>query len=195
MKTLLKYKDWFLFLLVLLVFLLYLDKKIMLFIGVIKSNYPSFQIYLKSLSNLIEILYRISIILVIVLGFYNFFSKTKKEKGIKIILVLVIVGILSQIKYLLGRARPKTTLETIFTGPTKKYAYASFPSGHTFFIFAVAKILAYYYPKYRILFYLFAIVVALERLLNFAHFPSDILAGAFLGNYISNFIIKKKLKN
>jgi len=194
MRTFLKYKNWFLFGLILLIFLLYLDKKTMLFVENIKSNFPQFYTYLKFLSNFVENFYKIFVVFVTILGFYNLFYKNKREGGIKIILVLLIVGVLSQVKYLLGRARPKITLETIFTGPTKKYAYASFPSGHTFLIFAIAGILSYFYPRYKIFFYFLAIFVALERLLNFAHFPSDILAGAFFGTHISNFIIKQNLK-
>jgi membrane-associated phospholipid phosphatase len=104
------------------------------------------------------------------------------------------VGILSQIKYLLGRARPKLTFDTLFTGPSKEYIYASFPSGHTFFIFAVARVFSHLYPRYKVFFYFFAILVALERLLAFAHFPSDIIAGAFLGNYLSKVIISEVSK-
>ncbi|MDF2953136.1 MAG: Membrane-associated phospholipid phosphatase [Thermodesulfobacterium sp.] len=189
-----KYRKWILFLLILFLFFVYLDKRIMLFIKDVRLAYPEEFAYLKIFNNLIERAYRVFIAISVILGFYNLFSKTQKEKGIKIILGMVIVGILSQAKYLLGRARPKITYETIFTGPSEEYVYASFPSGHTFFIFAMARIYSHIYPKYRIFFYTFAILVALERLLNFAHFPSDLIAGAFLGVCLGNIIISKTSK-
>jgi len=163
----------------------------MLFIENLKLSYSLEYGYLIYLSKFVELFYKIFVAFFVILGVYKSFSKADKEKGIKILVITVIVGILSQIKYLIGRARPKITFETVFNGPSTKYAYASFPSGHTFFIFASAKVLSNLYPKYRFLFYVFAFIVALERLLVFAHFPSDIIAGAFLGLYVSDFIFKK----
>ncbi len=189
----LKQKNWIIFLSLLLIFFLYLDKNIMLFLKYLKTNYPLQYSYLKNFTEIIETLYQIFVVIIIFLGLYNFF-KNKKERGIKIILIVITVGILSQIKYLLGRARPKLTFDTLFTGPSKEYIYASFPSGHTFFIFAVARVFSHLYPRYKVFFYFFAILVALERLLAFAHFPSDIIAGAFLGNYLSKVIISEVSK-
>ncbi len=193
-KYLLKYKNWILFFIFLLICFLYLDKQVMLSIKQFKQTYPLEYAYLKKFCKLIGSLYKLFVGIVIFLGLCNFFSKNKKEKGIKIILTVVIVGILSQVKYLIGRERPKITFETVFKGPSKKYVYASFPSGHIFFIFAIARVLSYVYSRYKVFFYLFAVLVALQRLLVFAHFPSDIIAGAFLGDYISKVIILKTSK-
>ncbi len=94
-------------------------------------------------------------------------------------------GILSQIvKHIVGRARP----HFIYTlGPyhfdffSIKASLASFPSGHTTSIFAAAACMSFFLPRLAPLFYFLALPVAVSRLILGAHYPSDVLAGAFLG--------------
>jgi len=98
---------------------------------------------------------------------------------------MISAGIIVQvIKHLLGRARPRVTLGTVFVGPSMHLDYDSFPSGHTSVTFCLAFILSEYYPRYRLLFYLFAIMTGFDRLLWLSHFPSDVIAGAILGTAV-----------
>jgi membrane-associated phospholipid phosphatase len=99
-------------------------------------------------------------------------------------------GIVQIVKHLFGRARPRFTNETLFIGPTFKGGYDSFPSGHTAAVFCFAYILSQYFPRYRILLYLYAVLMALERIEGCSHFPSDVLAGALLGIIIGKILLK-----
>jgi membrane-associated phospholipid phosphatase len=57
----------------------------------------------------------------------------------------------------------------------------SFPSGHTCLAFATAAALAIFIPRWRVAFFVIAAGVGLERLLEDAHYLSDVVAGAGLG--------------
>ncbi|MDB4766908.1 phosphatase PAP2 family protein, partial [bacterium] len=53
----------------------------------------------------------------------------------------------------------------------------SFPSGHTATAFALAMGLSFLYRKGKPLFFLFAFLVGLQRIISQNHFPSDVIAG------------------
>ena len=57
----------------------------------------------------------------------------------------------------------------------------SFPSGHTTTSFACATVLAAFAPRWRVPFFVLATLIALSRLYNGVHYPTDVVAGAFLG--------------
>lgn len=116
------------------------------------------------------------------------------ETGRSLFIGLIAAGISVQvIKHLIGRARPRITDTLLLIGPTLKKGYDSFPSGHTTMAFCFAAILSGHLPKYRVLFYLFAVIVGLERIEDGAHFPSDALAGAILGFIVGKLSLEIKL--
>jgi membrane-associated phospholipid phosphatase len=57
----------------------------------------------------------------------------------------------------------------------------SFPSGHVSLAFATAAVMAIYYPRGRLFFFTIAGLVAVERILESAHYLSDVVAGSGLG--------------
>lgn len=57
----------------------------------------------------------------------------------------------------------------------------SFPSGHTCLAFATAVALSVILPRYAVWFFVLATLVGAERLLEGAHYLSDVLAGGGLG--------------
>lgn len=66
---------------------------------------------------------------------------------------------------------------------------SSFPSNHAANVFAGAVILAWYFPGARYLFYAFAFLVTISRPILGVHYPSDVLAGAFLGFFVGTLVI------
>ena len=114
------------------------------------------------------------------------------EIGRSLLIGLVSAGIAVQVlKHLIGRARPRLTDTPLFIGPSLKSGYDSFPSGHTTLAFCLALILSYHLPKYRFLFYVFAIIVGLVRVEGLSHFPSDVLGGAMVGTIVGSVLLKK----
>lgn len=105
---------------------------------------------------------------------------------------LISSGILVQIlKHLIGKSRPRITDNPFFIGPSLKSGFDSFPSGHATLAFSFACILTYHFPKYRAVFYAFAVITGFERFEDANHFLSDVLAGAFLGIVVARFLLAK----
>ena len=69
---------------------------------------------------------------------------------------------------------------------------ASFPSGHAITAFATAAVIAKRYRRHRWvpwLVYTGATAIALSRIPDQAHFPSDVFAGAAMGYILGRFIV------
>lgn len=99
------------------------------------------------------------------------------------IYALILSGVLIQtIKHFIGRPRPRIVDAGEFhLGPSLASGYDSFPSAHAGSSFAVAYVLARFYPEGKVFFYGFAALVAFSRLFVDAHFASDIFVGSGLG--------------
>src|SRR5688500_410984 len=92
------------------------------------------------------------------------------------------------VKWTAGRQRPLVLIDKL-----RVNAFANglmglldepsmgFPSGHTTLAFATAATLGITLPKWRVLFYALASVVAAERVAENAHYVTDVIAGAGLG--------------
>jgi membrane-associated phospholipid phosphatase len=63
----------------------------------------------------------------------------------------------------------------------KKPGSWSFPSGHTCSSFAAARVLSTVWPRYAPLYYALASLVGFSRIYLGAHYPGDVLSGAFAG--------------
>lgn len=124
--------------------------------------------------------------------FGRYWNRKFFKAGKGLFIGLIASGASAQaLKRLAGRARPGITDLTEFIGPNIQKGYESFPSGHTTLAFAFASISSYYFPRYRALFYAFAVLVGIERVGEHAHFPSDVLAGIIAGTIVAKITVSK----
>ncbi|HZU89271.1 MAG TPA: phosphatase PAP2 family protein, partial [Stellaceae bacterium] len=87
------------------------------------------------------------------------------------------------LKVMIGRTRPKLLFASHlygFDGLALRPDHWSFPSGHTATIVALAAALTWLWPRHVLFYALIAVVVAISRIVVGAHYPSDVLAGAFI---------------
>jgi undecaprenyl-diphosphatase len=92
------------------------------------------------------------------------------------------------IKWLVGRTRPFKGVEPFHLEPFRDglrgffgMENQSFPSGHACLSFAMAAMLGILLPRWKPLFFALASLVALERVLEGAHYPADVVGGAGIG--------------
>ena len=105
----------------------------------------------------------------------------------------------NQLKYDFGRTWPETWINnnpSLISNGAYGFSffhggggYASFPSGHTTAICAVASVLWIYYPKFRVLYALAVAAVAVGLIGADYHFLSDIIAGGLLGTLTGWFAV------
>ena len=84
------------------------------------------------------------------------------------------------LKSSIRRDRPCETLASIYQriAPGDQF---SFPSGHTAAAFVMATLLSYFLPLLALPVYIWAFFVGFSRIYLGVHYPSDILAGIFIG--------------
>jgi membrane-associated phospholipid phosphatase len=88
------------------------------------------------------------------------------------------------IKRIIGRARPLTTNvidPTLFKPFIWRSDYASLPSGHATTAFAVLVAFGTLWPRSRTIFLVYALLIAVSRVVVSGHYPTDVLAGAVVG--------------
>jgi membrane-associated phospholipid phosphatase len=98
------------------------------------------------------------------------------------VLVPVLLGEI--VKWIVGRGRPFVGGDANpfnFAHFAGTEAYASFPSGHAITSFALAFAVTAIWPRARVAMAVYAVLIAVSRLVLLAHHPSDVVAGAFIG--------------
>ncbi|MDH6603415.1 undecaprenyl-diphosphatase [Bacilli bacterium PM5-9] len=93
------------------------------------------------------------------------------------------------IKNIIQRPRPFMVHDFIKPLVEMPSSY-SMPSGHSASSFVAATLLAYYFPKYKVLFYILACLIAFSRVYVGVHFFSDVVLGALVGFIIGKISIK-----
>jgi membrane-associated phospholipid phosphatase len=96
------------------------------------------------------------------------------------------------IKIITGRSRPyKEVGNNNFQRLSASSPNSSFPSGHTTEAFALASVISAHYEERWIKssVYTVATLVGIARIYNNAHFASDVLAGAFIGNWVGQSVV------
>ncbi len=119
----------------------------------------------------------------------------KKRKTFLYLLLLYGIqsGVVYGLKFLINRKRPLVFLETLSKlsqGPGE-ILDPSFPSGHTLYAFMMATLLATWFPRYRIIFYIAAGFIGWTRIYLGLHFPTDVIAGGLLGYGITKLFLHR----
>jgi membrane-associated phospholipid phosphatase len=117
------------------------------------------------------------------------FHRRKWRAAVMLLVASGIAGAAySVLKWIVGRTRPNLGHGPWefdpFTGGIKGFVTSgnlAFPSGHVAFAFAIAGGLAILIPKWRWVFYVIAGACAVQRVLEYAHHPSDVVFSAALG--------------
>jgi len=98
------------------------------------------------------------------------------------VLVPVLAG--EVLKGMIGRGRPFVgggANPFNFSTFSWNEAYSSLPSGHATTAFALAFAVSALFPQLRPLMFMYAVAIAISRLVLLAHHPSDVVGGAMLG--------------
>lgn len=96
------------------------------------------------------------------------------------------------IKIVTGRSRPNEDAGTYnFQSLGASNRSSSFPSGHTTEAFALASVISAHYDEYWVKSsaYTVATLVGVARSYHGAHFASDVLAGALIGNWVGQSVV------
>ncbi len=106
-----------------------------------------------------------------------------KFAGLYSLLAHGIAALITQfLKHTLSRPRPRLMDTTQWEiRPTLESGLDSFPSGHTSGSFSMAMVLAYYFPKWKVLWFGLASFNGMCRVIKGSHFPTDVLAGLLIG--------------
>jgi len=135
------------------------------------------------------------------LGGIVFHSQKAKETALLCLeSVAIAEGITKGIKHLVGRTRPFGNKGTFHFDPLKfppPSSSLSFPSGHATCAFALTSVIAeqYHIIPLSIALYGCAVVVALARINNNAHFLSDVFWGGVIGFSVGRSLVKFNKKN
>ncbi len=113
---------------------------------------------------------------------------------LQFVLFAVLVPVLAGevIKWMVGRGRPFVGGEANafnFSHFAGTEAYASFPSGHAITSFALALAVSAVWPRARAAMIVYAVLIAISRLVLLAHHPSDVVAGALIGVIGAMFVL------
>lgn len=192
MQYLKENKKLFFIVLLLPLFFIYFDKVVIsLMRNLDKANHEIYS-FLESLDPFINFISHGATLIIIAFLLYvmgRYFHQRAYEVGRSMIIGFISSGIVAQImKHLIGRARPRLTDNLVFIGPSLKSGYDSFPSGHTTVVFCLAYILSHHFPRYRVFFYICAVIVGFERVEDVSHFPSDVITGAIVGILVAKLL-------
>ncbi|MDR3569197.1 MAG: phosphatase PAP2 family protein [Syntrophobacteraceae bacterium] len=123
-----------------------------------------------------------------------YFRFIRKNKGLATAAAFLFVAVAASglandlIKVLVGRSRPGLLISRGVYGfkPfTDTYFYASFPSGHSNTIASLCYGLTLVLERFKYELLIIALAVMTSRVAVGAHFPSDVLFGAYLGVVIT----------
>ncbi len=121
------------------------------------------------------------------------YAKLKNSNAFLVFCSLVLSGVFVEIlKFVIGRARPiffdEFGIVGFFPG-TFEWAFNSMPSGHTALSFAGLVMLGMLMPRFKVLTWGLAILIGLSRVAIGAHWPTDVILGAFVGMVAADVVL------
>ena len=102
-------------------------------------------------------------------------------------------GVIYGLKFLVDRERPLRFLEMAskISGGPGEILDPSFPSGHTLYAFMMATLLAHWFPRYWIGFFIIAGVIGWTRVYLGLHYPTDVIGGGLLGYGVTRLFLQR----
>lgn len=127
----------------------------------------------------------------------DFIEKTKSSYAFFIFCSVLSASIVAKVlKVLIGRARPifyEALGLTGFYPLSNEWAFNSMPSGHTVASFAGLVMLGMLAPRVKWFTWTLAIIIGASRVAYGAHWPTDVILGAFIGMAMAD-LVKWQLK-
>ncbi|MEJ2740707.1 MAG: phosphatase PAP2 family protein [Dehalococcoidia bacterium] len=105
--------------------------------------------------------------------------------------ITIVVG--EGLKFLLGRYRPVMLFEQGLYGLhflSAQWELNSTPSGHTFRAFSLLTAQSMLYRRFTAVFMSIAVLIGLSRIAVTAHYPGDVIFGAFIGIFTALWVYK-----
>jgi len=121
-----------------------------------------------------------------------YFSKNRKLLADLFVALLIGIALTLLLKMVIARPRPEDIMNVGFWASA---TFSSFPSDHASTAFVMFGIMGHHLKKWKLWLYLLAVLIAISRVYLGVHYPTDVLAGAFLGILVSQLVIKYKLGN
>ncbi len=125
------------------------------------------------------------------------FDKTRNSYAFFVLCSVLAASVVGKVlKIVIGRMRPvffEALDKTGFVPFSTDWAFNSMPSGHTFASFAGLVMLGLLAPKIKWFTWTLAIIIGLSRICVGAHWPSDVIFGAFIGMVAAD-LVKAGLK-
>lgn len=122
----------------------------------------------------------------------DFWQKTKHSNAFLIFCSIFAAGAVVQVlKVVFGRARPILFEALDFTGfypPSFNWVFNSMPSGHSAVSFAALVMIGMLAPRMKPLTWTLAILIGVARVCVGAHWPSDVIFGAFIGMVVADLV-------
>jgi len=114
--------------------------------------------------------------------------------AVRLLFIILAIGIpgltVTIVKRLIGRVRPTGFDPFHYVPFSWRPDYASMPSGHSTAAFAAALAIGAVWPRARAPMWIYAGIIAVSRVIVSAHYPSDVVAGAFVG-VISALLVRR----
>jgi undecaprenyl-diphosphatase len=115
-----------------------------------------------------------------------------RRAGVAVVLTIVLAGTITSImKEVIARPGPEVDDAVPGHDTWLDARFGRFPSSHSAITFGAASALTAFVPAAAAPAYLFAVLVCHERLYRGTHFPSDILAGIWIGLVAARFVLAK----